>query len=203
MSTDRRRYELKARAARQRETRERIVAVTEELHREVGPARTTIADVARRAGVERLTVYNHFPELKDLLAACQARFLSSSPPPDLVAAADLQAALLLLYRWFRAGRDMQEHVHRDRHLVPELDDLLRQSSDVSFDAAAAAHAKRLAGSARRRAAAGRIIRVALEFRTWQLLAEQGVSDREIAALFADAARCVAGPKSWPGPPPGS
>ncbi|HEV2416149.1 MAG TPA: TetR family transcriptional regulator, partial [Candidatus Dormibacteraeota bacterium] len=52
MSTHRT-YQLRVRADRQRETRERIVAATEALHAEVGPARTTIADIARRAGVER------------------------------------------------------------------------------------------------------------------------------------------------------
>jgi hypothetical protein len=47
-------YELKARAQRQARTRQRIVEATMELHKEVGPARTTVAEVARRAGVHRL-----------------------------------------------------------------------------------------------------------------------------------------------------
>ena len=38
-----------------------------ELHKEVGPAQTTIAEIARRAGVQRLTVYNHFPTKPDLV----------------------------------------------------------------------------------------------------------------------------------------
>src|SRR5262252_4872841 len=81
VSSDRPKYKLRARAERQRQTRERIVAATVALHREVGPARTTVADVARRAGVQRLTVYNNFPRLSDLLVACQHAFLTASPPP--------------------------------------------------------------------------------------------------------------------------
>ncbi|MBV8944057.1 MAG: helix-turn-helix transcriptional regulator, partial [Solirubrobacterales bacterium] len=69
MSSEKRRYQLKARAESQRQTRERIVRATMELHREVGPAQTTIAEIARRAGVQRLTVYNHFPEEAELFEA--------------------------------------------------------------------------------------------------------------------------------------
>jgi AcrR family transcriptional regulator len=69
MSTQRRKYQLKARAERQQRTRQRIVEATVALHQEVGPARTTVAEIARRAGVQRLTVYNHFADLSDLLPA--------------------------------------------------------------------------------------------------------------------------------------
>src|SRR5579864_9432831 len=111
-------YRLKARAERQRETRERIVAATEALHREVGPARTTIADIARRAGVERLTVYNHFPELAHLLGACQAHFLAAHPPPDISPGArakedalgSLEVALVRLFAWFRANKTMEQNI---------------------------------------------------------------------------------------------
>src|SRR3954468_14138916 len=77
-----RRYELKERARRQEETRRRIVEATVALHGEVGPARTTVADVARRAGVGRVTVYNHFPDDAALLAAATAQFAADAPPPD-------------------------------------------------------------------------------------------------------------------------
>ena len=73
VSTRMRKYELKARAESQRETRERIAKATTELHEERGVAHTTVTEIARRAGVTRLTVYNHFPDLSDLLPACAAR----------------------------------------------------------------------------------------------------------------------------------
>src|SRR5438132_5479997 len=81
-----RKYELKERARAQAETRRKIVEATVALHEEVGPARTTVAEIARRAGVTRLTVYNHFPEDAELFAACQGEFLARNPPPDLSSA---------------------------------------------------------------------------------------------------------------------
>lgn len=178
MSTDRK-YTLRARAERQEETRRRIVEVTERLHREVGPAKTTIAEIARRAGVERLTVYRNFPTNSELFGACQALFLSGSPPPGI--AADVESTLLGWYRWYRANQDMVRNVQRDRRSLSELDELLRSTSDAGLDRTAAA----LAGDDPR---AEQLIRVALEFNTWDLLAGRGASDEEIARLFADAVR---------------
>src|SRR5881227_3872228 len=104
MSTEKRRYELKARAEAQQATRERIAAAASALHEEVGIGRTTVADIARRAGVQRLTVYNHFPDLEALLPACTAHWTAEHPQPDLstaLAEADptrrLEAALTALY----------------------------------------------------------------------------------------------------------
>ena len=125
MSSEKRRYELKARAARQADTRERIVRATVDLHSEVGPARTTVAEIARRAGVQRLTVYNHFPEDSQLLAACQGHWLTEHPPPDPGPALALdnpedrlRAALVALYRWYRATEPMAGLVRRDRESGP-------------------------------------------------------------------------------------
>jgi AcrR family transcriptional regulator len=193
-----RRYQLKARADRQRQTRERIVAATSELHREVGPARTTIADIARRAGVERLTVYNNFPELSDLLRSCQAHFLAGSPPPDILparsgesATARLEDALAAQYRWYRANEAMERNVHRDRHLVPELDALMRQHADPALDRAADAYAALIGKSPHAVRSVRQLVRVALDFRTWQLLASSHVSDRAGARLMAGAVTAVA------------
>src|SRR3954468_12642871 len=72
VSTQKRRYELKARAEAQEATRARIAAGAAALHGAVGIAETNGADIARRAGVQRLTVYNHFPDLRALLPACTA-----------------------------------------------------------------------------------------------------------------------------------
>src|SRR5438105_15342347 len=83
MSSQSRKYALKARAESQEETRRRIVAATAALHAEVGPARTTVAEIARRAGVQRLTVYTHFPDDEQLIMACQQHYYAQQPPPDL------------------------------------------------------------------------------------------------------------------------
>jgi AcrR family transcriptional regulator len=194
-----RRYKLKARADRQRETRERIVAATEALHREVGPARTTIADIARLAGVQRLTVYNHFPQLKQLLGACQAHFLTAHPPPDIApgqiarkhALERLEAALTDLYGWFRTNRAMEKNVNRDRHLMPELDELLSESADRVFDGAAAAYASKIASGRKARITVQPLVRMALDFNTWQLVTSGGLNDRQAARMLAHAIACVA------------
>src|SRR5438132_12455828 len=88
MSSETRKYALKARAEKQAETRRRIVEATAALHTEVGPAQTTVAEIARRAGVQRLTVYNNFPDEKALFDACGAYWLAENPPPDPTPALD-------------------------------------------------------------------------------------------------------------------
>ena len=74
-----RKYELKERARRQAQTRERIVEAAVALHTSVGPARTTISGIAERAGVERHTVYAHFPDDRSLFRACSAHWGAQHP----------------------------------------------------------------------------------------------------------------------------
>ena len=137
MSSEKRKYELRARASRQEETRRRIAAATSELHEEVGPARTTVAEIARRAGVQRLTVYNNFPDERDLFRACQQHWLTRHPPPDLdstlhsAPAPDrVRAVLRELYAWYRRTERMASNIRRDRELVPALDSLMSETTDV-------------------------------------------------------------------------
>jgi AcrR family transcriptional regulator len=180
MSSEKRRYEKRERAVKQEETRRRIAAATAELHSSVGPARTTIAEIAKRAGVQRPTVYNNFASDKELFAACQAHFLTESPPPALDPARGLEANLRDLYSWWRANEGMSGNVARDRGAVPALDELMRETSDAGFDALADA----LGSDADSRA----VIRVALTFTTWQTLARRGLSDAEAARAMARSGR---------------
>src|SRR4051794_25138764 len=138
MSTQKRKYELKARAAAQEATRARIAAAAASLHEEVGVARTTVAAIARRAGVQRLTVYNHFPDLAALLPACTAHWMAERPLPDLGPAfaiedpaERLRTALTALYGWYRATAPMQARVLGERATVPEVDAWMAQSADVT------------------------------------------------------------------------
>jgi AcrR family transcriptional regulator len=129
-SHGKRRYELKERAKRQQETRRRIAAATASLHEEVGPAHTTITEIARRAGVQRPTVYANFPTDRELFAACQAHFMAEHPLPDLdPALADpdpverVRRVLEPLYRRYGVTVAMTGNVQRDRRLLPALDAL--------------------------------------------------------------------------------
>src|SRR5436853_135621 len=121
MSSETRKYALKARAEKQAETRQRIVEATAALHTEVGPAQTTVAEIARRAGVQRLTVYNNFPDEKELFEACGAYWLAENPPPDPTAALAirnpaerLRAVLVPRYSWYRYTARTIETMRRDR-----------------------------------------------------------------------------------------
>ena len=190
-------YRLKARAVRQQATRGRIAAAAAKLHEEVGPARTTIAEVARRAGVGRPTVYNNFPDERELLAACQAHFLAEHPPPDAASAlalADplerLRGALEAIYRWYRETEAMTANVQRDRRLLPNLDALLGETSDRQLDALADELAPRPHASGQGPTPNRPLTRLALEFSTWQRLTHDGLSDSDAAELMAKAAHAT-------------
>jgi len=186
VSTEKRTYRKAARADAQEQTRRRIAAATADLHDEVGPARTTVAEIARRAGVQRATVYANFPEEADLFRACQAHFLAANPPPDLVPAfalsdprERLEAVLGVLYAWYRRTRRMSANLRRDRAGMPELDAILAESIDARMAGLAAA----LAPEAGDRRA---LVAVAIDFWTWHRLAEEGLGDDRAAALMTRA-----------------
>ena len=169
-------------------TRERIAAAASALHEEAGIARTTVADIARRAGVQRLTVCNHFPDLDTLLPACTAHWLTEHPQPDLAAAlaqpdpADrLRTALTALYGWYRETARMQRRTSGERATVPELDAWLSRSADPMLAELAAALA---AGFDRPDARP--LVALALDFWTWERLAGEGLDDAAAAALMTRA-----------------
>jgi AcrR family transcriptional regulator len=191
VSTQKRRYELKARAETRRETRERIVQATMELHKEVGPARTTVAEIARRAGVQRLTVYNHFPEDVELFGACQAHWMGLHPLRDLSAALAapepterVRAVLRAFYAWYRDTAPMAEKIQRDRGTVPALDTLMTQTADARLDELTAALAGGFRTRGRRAERQRAVIRLALDFWTWRRLEREGVDDAAAADLMA-------------------
>jgi AcrR family transcriptional regulator len=198
MSSEKRKYELKARAESQRQTRERIVQATMELHREVGPAKTTVAEIARRAGVQRLTVYNHFPEDRELFGACQAHWMGLHPLPDLSAVLALpdpeervRSALRSFYRWYRDTEPMAEKVQRDRGAVPALDALMRQTADARLAELTDALAGGLSSRGRRAERQRALVRLALDFWTWRRLDREGFDDDRAADLMTKAVAGVA------------
>ena len=193
MSTKIRKYELKARAESQRETRDRIARATAELHEEKGVANTTVAEIARRAGVTRLTVYNHFADLSELLPACAAHYEQLHPTPDfdsVLAQGDaderVRGVLGLVYRWYRETEPMYGKLFSDRASVPELDRFLEQNFDRMLGGLADDLAAGFAVRGRRAGRLRALIRVALEFWTWRRLAREGLDDDAAAELMAAA-----------------
>jgi AcrR family transcriptional regulator len=191
MSNQKRTYELRERARRQAETRQRIVEATVALHEEKGPAATTVAEIARRAGVSRLTVYNHFPSDGELFAACQRQYLARTPLPDLSRALALddpderlRAVLERLYRSYRRQKPMTGKVLRDRHVLPALDALLSTTLDRRQAQLGDALLEGFPADPRTRKRARAAVALALDFATWQRLTRDGLSDRDAAGLMA-------------------
>jgi AcrR family transcriptional regulator len=164
-------------------TRQRIVDATVELHGSVGPAATTIAAIADRAGVTRLTVYRHFADDTALFDACSAHWISRQQLPDPGAwaqiedAADrLRAGLADLYRFYRAGAGMLTNIYRDVAAIPDAHQQRLCERDTYYlDLLAASFGG--TGSERRRLRA--LIGHATSFWTWRSLCiDQGLSDAE-------------------------
>ncbi len=191
MSSEKRKYELRARAERQEETRRRIAAATTELHEEVGPARTTVAEIARRAGVQRLTVYNNFPEERELFRACQQHWLTKHPPPDPAPALDgvmtrerLEDVLRDLYAWYRSTERMSTNIRRDRELVPALDALMTETTDLRMAGLVDALMDGLRSNGDEQELHA-LLALALDFWTWRRLAREGLDDRAAARLMTE------------------
>src|SRR5215207_3881170 len=79
---ERRPYRKRRRAQLEAETRLRITEAAVDLHGSVGPAKTTISAVADRAGVQRATVYRHFPDEQALFDACSSHWMAQHPLPN-------------------------------------------------------------------------------------------------------------------------
>lgn len=174
-------YTLKRRAEQQAETRRRIVDAAIDLHSSLGPAQTTISMVAERAGVQRHTVYAHFPDEKTLLLACSAETNERDPPPDADAwraIADrgerLRAGLRELYDWYARNADLVACVLRDA----EVHALTKEIVHLRFGPyIAAQHAVLGEGLEPRQRA---VLDLALSFFTWRTLVQEGALPREDA-----------------------
>jgi AcrR family transcriptional regulator len=121
-----RKLHLRARALRQSQTRQRITQAAVELHQQRGPLHTTITEIAQRAGVERLTVYRHFPNETSLHQACQQHFFASHPLPNLELWRDvptfpnrLEVGLSELYEYWEQTHEMFSSVLRDHEVDPK------------------------------------------------------------------------------------
>lgn len=173
-----RKYELKERARRQAETRQRIVEAAVDLHTSVGPARTTISAIAASAGVERHTVYAHFPDEQTLFRACSAHWQAQHPIPDFASLAEiedperrLRGTLTEMYAWYESVEPDLALFFRDASLVTAGAEAL-----VETTAEIATLGDSLARAWPRRKAVRAAIGHAVEFETWRsLVRRQGLS----------------------------
>ena len=178
-----RKYELKKRAEDVAHTQRRITEAAIALHGTVGPARTTLSAVAKRAGVERRTLYRHFPNEADLFTACSTHWFAANPWPDLDA--------------WRAIRDPGERLERGlgelyayyERTAPMLGNVLRDAEHVDFARDAIAplrayldDAAEVLARGRRRKLARQAVRHAIDFATWRSLTGNGIGRADAVKL---------------------
>jgi len=185
-------YTLRRRAESQEGTRRRIVEAAVSLHRSEGPARTTISAIAQLAGVQRHTVYRHFPQEAALFQACAGHFLASHPPPnpsDWVRIEDpaerLRTGLEDLYSYYERNHQMIANVLRDSAFVPV---------GAGFRALHGAATKALLlshPSGRRSPDFTDAVRLSTDFRAWQALVQGSeLSAGEAADLMFRMLSCL-------------
>ena len=186
---EKRKYVLKQRAEKRDETRRRILEATIELHRTLGPAATQIAEIARRAGVQRVTVYDHFPDERALLGACSAHWRALHPAPDPATwraiespAARLRLALRDLYAWYRETESMTGNVLRDAETVPVLGAIVEGGLGRYLAGVRTVLAAPFRARGKRRERIDAAVRAAVDFHFWQALAPLG--DPQAAELGA-------------------
>jgi AcrR family transcriptional regulator len=194
-----RKYEMKRRAERMRQTRRRITEATVELHQSVGPARTTVSAIAEKAGVQRHTYYAHFPEIKDLYQACTAHYLERNPLPDPSRWEEisgpeerLRRALSEVYAYYGGNEAMLTNVLRDTPFDPLLQEnnvflfrhweAMRDTIADTFEASGDRHDSLLAA-----------IALALDLQTWRrLVRQQSLDDDRAVELMVGMVRCLMG-----------
>lgn len=180
-------YELKARAKRRDQTRERLVVAAADLHGAVGPAFTTMADVAERAGVSRMTAYRHFPTEQDLFRACGSHFIDAHPPPageqwleisDPLAR--LTRALEDIYAYYRCHQQRIANVLRDSQTMP-VGGAFREAGRTWAGTLLGAWPAQVRGSRSLRASIG----FAVRFESWHYLVEhEDLRDIDVIQLMA-------------------
>ncbi|WKA31477.1 TetR/AcrR family transcriptional regulator [Bradyrhizobium roseum] len=167
-------YTLKRRAEQQAQTRQRIVESAVDLHSSVGPAATTISMIADRAGVQRHTLYAHFPDERSLHLACSGYAMDRDPLPEPEpwrSIADrrerLRTGLTAIYGWYARNASLAACVLRDA----EYHALTREISDMRWGPYTAAYRDVLGEKLKKRQRA--MLHLALSFHTWQTLLRQG------------------------------
>lgn len=187
-------YTLKRRAQLQQETRQRIVEAAVALHGELGPAQTSLSQVAQRAGVQRNTLYAHFPDERSLMLACSALSLQRDPLPEAAAwaaiddpRARLRTGLAAIYGWYERNAGLAACVLRDA----EWHALTQEIVGLRLGPPLAACEQVLgAGLASPQQA---LLRLALGYFSWRSLARDSGLDVSTAAGLMAAAILAAPP----------
>lgn len=187
-------YRQSKRAESQAETHRALARAAFELHESVGPAKATISAIAERAGVQRLTVYRHFPDDAAIFAACTAYSFEHDPPPNpdhwqAIASPELRLSTALdeLYGYYGRHRQLFINLYRDE-AIPTVGKSLARREELLKRGVAILAEGRTAGDRRLLIAAlGHV----LDFQVWRSLTDgQGLdatAAKALALAFVDAA----------------
>lgn len=183
-----RKYKQKARAEQARETRQQIVEATVKLHEALGPANTSIKAIAEEAGVQRLTVYRHFPDDDSLFEACTSHWLGLHPPPPVVDAGDAQTriekTLSAVYRYYRQNERMWYVAYRDVEEVEALHVPMGQV-EAYFDSMRDELVSAYKLKAENKKTFAMTLRHALRFSSWRSLKTEKLSDKKMVELVME------------------
>ena len=187
MKKSKRSYVQTARREKREKTRARIVAALVELHEEIGPKNTSIAAVAKRAGVQRLTVYRHFEDESAMFQACSGQWAMDNPPPLESEWQELDspderayAALLAIARYYSKTEGMLAKIYRDVSEVEALKPIME-----GFDAYFTGLADNVALDLSNQNPTGSLKAVSrhlARFSTWQSLSLENLSEEDIAQV---------------------
>jgi AcrR family transcriptional regulator len=183
-----RKYNQRLRARKMEETRQEIAAAAARLHEEVGPAKTTIKAIAELSGVQRLTVYRHFPDEDSLLEACSSHWLAEHPLPvaeEYGGDSQLQAkkTLLAFYDYYAGTSAMWGSLYRD---IDEVDALRKTMGGVEtyLDSVSdqLVTSWNLKPAAKKRLSL--TLRHCLRFATWRSLHDEGLTNKQVVQMVS-------------------
>jgi len=186
-SIGQRAYRMSRRRVSLEGMRQRIAEAAFELHATVGPAHTSIKAVAERAGVQRHTVYHHFPDMTSLVRACTEHGMRVTRIPEAAPwlaigdpTARLRLALGELYAYYRANARLLGNVVRDMPLMDEggVEAFVERMGEL-FAAMAAGWPDAASTQRLRMAAIGH----AMSYETWRSLTGNGLTDGEAVDLM--------------------
>lgn len=186
MSDEKRSYKKRKRAELEEQTRQTITESAVALHGTIGPAQTTVSAIADHAGVQRSTVYRHFPDDDALFTACSSHWLQENPLPDPSVWAEIEdmqdrrrAALCELYAYYRSAGQMVHNILRDEEEVPALQRVM-----VGFHTYFENIEKLLLGAGPANSRAKAVVGHAVAYSTWRSLTlGRGLDDEDCANLM--------------------
>lgn len=194
----RRAYRLGRRLESVDETRRRITSAAFELHATIGPSRTTIRAIADRAGVQRHTVYAHFPDLGALYVACTEHGIRVTGMPVAEPwattsdpAARLRHGLSEVFAWYRTNELMLRNVLYDidpTAPAPAEPDLFEIRMGTLFDTLAEGWS---VTTPEDRPTLLAVLAHAMAFETWRSLTAGGLTDEQAVNLLASIVESVA------------